>query len=247
MRKITMLKKGLSIINSAFILATLSGCSKNNDDILSSESTSQKIVTTSNQENYIEYNYDNYLDKQEQVTSTNFKIVPTQEEETATNEITTTTPIIVNENKEVDYFENAKIEIRKLLDSKQYESAKAKAKEVIKTGIDFIFYDTTIKGISFDELKEESKKVTYENLSIIDGWIMDIFPNYKEELEEKYQMVSGFVNEKYYSLKDQIIKYLGEEDYSALIDIKEKVGNSIQDGYEDAKEKTKNWYNSKFN
>lgn len=258
MRKITVFKKSISIINATFILLTLSGCSKNNKDIISSESTSQKTVTTNKKENYIEYNYDNYLNKQTQVTDNSVKIVPTQREEKNTSNLkekeritteTTTTPppLIVNENKEVDYFENSKIEIRQLLDSQQYESAKSKAKEVIKTGIDFIFYDTKIKGISFDELKEESKKVTYENLNIIDGWIMEIFPNYKEELEEKYQFVSGFISEKYYSFKNQIIKYLGEEDYNSLIDIKDKLENSIQDGYENAKEKTKNWYNRKFN
>ena len=62
---------------------------------------------------------------------------------------------------------------------------------------DFIFYDKEYKGITFDDLKEEAKEETLNNLNTIDGLIMQLDPDYKETLQEKYKVVADFVNEKY--------------------------------------------------
>lgn len=247
MKNININKKIFSIINSTFILMTLSGCSNNKENELSSSGTIFKEPTYSNS-GYIEYNYDNYIDnliidKPETATSIKSNTIDTNKH---IEETTTITSIIQSENIELDYFEDAKYDIGELLDNDQLEKAKLKAKETIKVGIDFIFYDKAIDGITFNQLKEESKKLTYESINTIDNWIIEIFPNYKEEIGDKYQIASGFISDKYYKIKDDIKEYLGQENYNALIDIKERVGNSIIEGYEKTKEKTKNWYNNNF-
>ena len=68
------------------------------------------------------------------------------------------------DTEEFDYFDQAKKEIKELIESEQVEQAKEKGKEYFITGVDFIFYDKEINGVTFDDLTEEGKKVTLENL-----------------------------------------------------------------------------------
>ena len=98
------------------------------------------------------------------------------------------------DTEEFDYFDQAKKEIKELIESEQVEQAKEKGKEYFITGVDFIFYDKEMNGVTFDDLTEEGKKVTLENLETIDGWIMEIAPDYKDKIGEKYQVVKDFVS-----------------------------------------------------
>ena len=58
---------------------------------------------------------------------------------------------------------------------------------------------------------------------------MQIDPDYKESLQEKYKVVKDFVNEKYLYILDKIKEYLGEENYNAITDIKNKIKNDLSD------------------
>lgn len=246
------------------------------DSDKSREITTNDYVRNSNSNSYVEYNYEGYLDdyfstKENDLLKENNKIKKynSAEEEKSKEHKYYENKIKENkeeininkeENKEVkeyinkdeesingeNYFILAKEEIKKLLSEENLELAKEKGKETIKKGVDFIFYDGEIKGITFDELTEESKKVVYENLIIIDGWITEIFPNYKEEIDTKYQIVSGFISEKYYAAKDKIKSYIKEENYEKLIEIKDDLKDTIQNQYEDSKTKVKEWYEKNF-
>ena len=183
MEKLKIFKRNLNTLLATFVLISQCGCSSNNEK---NSVEKNNIKTPSG--NYIEYNYDNYLDsigpfteestyekqshteyyeEQKDVTTPSVTITPPIF--TTTIETVTTTSIfkedlnnsISTEDKTInDYFTKAKEEIKKLLESKEYETAKLKAKEFIKTGVDFIFYGKSINGITFNDITEESKKVT---------------------------------------------------------------------------------------
>ena len=167
--------------------------------------------------------------------------------QTTENNTNTTNEVENNETQETfDNFATEKNEISDLINKKNFEEAKEKGKELFINGVDFIFYDKEYKGITFDDLKEEAKEETLNNLNTIDGWIMQLDPDYKETLQEKYKVVADFVNEKYLYVLDKIKEYLGEENYAAITDIKNKLkndlsnfGNNLGDNIKD---KATEWY-----
>lgn len=146
------------------------------------------------------------------------------------------------DTEEFDYFDQAKKEIKELIESEQVEQAKEKGKEYFITGVDFIFYDKEMNGVTFDDLTEEGKKVTLENLETIDGWIMEIAPDYKDKIGEKYQVVKDFVSTTYYDVLESIKESLGEENYSAIQEKKNEIKESITSTKDKALEKVSDWY-----
>ena len=146
------------------------------------------------------------------------------------------------DTEEFDYFDQAKKEIKELIESEQVEQAKEKGKEYFITGVDFIFYDKEMNGVTFDDLTEEGKKVTLENLETIDGWIMEIAPDYKDKIGEKYQVVKDFVSTTYYDALESIKESLGEENYSAIQKKKNEIKDSITSTKDKALEKVSEWY-----
>lgn len=146
------------------------------------------------------------------------------------------------DTEEFDYFDQAKKEIKELIESEQVEQAKEKGKEYFITGVDFIFYDKEINGVTFDDLTEEGKKVTLENLETIDGWIMEIAPDYKDKISEKYQVVKDFVSTTYYDVLESIKESLGEENYSTIQEKKNEIKDSITSTKDKALEKVSEWY-----
>ena len=146
------------------------------------------------------------------------------------------------DTEEFDYFDQAKKEIKELIESEQVEQAKEKGKEYFITGVDFIFYDKEINGVTFDDLTEEGKKVTLENLETIDGWIMEIAPDYKDKISEKYQVVKDFVSTTYYDVLESIKESLGEENYSAIQEKKNEIKESITNPKDKVLEKVSEWY-----
>lgn len=167
----------------------------------------------------------------------------TQTEPTIETDISENT---TNQEESFDNFTTEKEEISTLINKDDFEKAKEKGTEFFITAVDFIFYDAEYKNITFDELTDEAKKETYDNLCIIDGWIMNIAPNYKENLGEKWQLVKDFTSEKYYFALDKIKEYISEENYNAVKEFKDNAKTTIKDGWEKTKEKVKtkadDWY-----
>lgn len=192
----------------------LVGCSKENENL--SVSNSSQINSTST------------------ISSTPSSTAPSNLEQENQEETLDT--------EEFDYFDQAKKEIKELIESEQVEQAKEKGKEYFITGVDFIFYDKEMNGVTFDDLTEEGKKVTLENLETIDGWIMEIAPDYKDKIGEKYQVVKDFVSTTYYDVLESIKESLGEENYSAIQEKKNEIKESITSTKDKALEKVSEWY-----
>lgn len=192
----------------------LVGCSKENENL--SVSSSSQINSTST------------------ISSTPSSTAPSNLEQENQEETLDT--------EEFDYFNQAKKEIKELIESEQVEQAKEKGKEYFITGVDFIFYDKEMNGVTFDDLTEEGKKVTLENLETIDGWIMEIAPDYKDKIGEKYQVVKDFVSTTYYDVLESIKESLDEENYSAIQEKKNEIKDSITSTKDKALEKVSEWY-----
>ncbi len=160
--------------------------------------------------------------------------------------------VIINDSQveqEFDGFTAEKMEIRKLINEEKWEEAKLKAKETLIKGIDFIFYGKDINGVTWGDLKEESKKVTLENLSIIDGWIMEIFPNYKEEIGDKYNSVKSFMSDVWDDAKGYVYDHVSDETLNRISSFKEsasesmgEVGDMAKETYDKGKSRVKSWY-----
>lgn len=146
------------------------------------------------------------------------------------------------EEESFDYFSSDLLEIEELIDEHQLDAVKDKAKDIFVTGVDFIFYDGEISGVTFNELTDQGKEVTMDNLESLGEMVDSVIPGWREELSEKYQVASDFVSSVYLSGLERIREYLGDENYEALGEIKGQILGDITDTYDGAKERVKSWY-----
>ena len=116
------------------------------------------------------------------------------------------------------------------------ENVKKYGKEFFIKMVDFIFYDTEINGVKFNDLKEETKQEIYDTFCNIDALIMMVAPDYKENIGEKYEIVKDFTTNIYYTSLDKIKEAIREEDYNKIKEIKDSAKEKISDGIEDAKQ-----------
>ena len=92
---------------------------------------------------------------------------------------------------------------------------------------DFIFENGTIKGYTFDELKDNIKAKIISIYLSIDEKIEKYYPDYKETIKEKYGNIKDKVKNKLSSFKEKLTDYIkdeiGEDEYNKAIDTKDKV------------------------
>lgn len=146
------------------------------------------------------------------------------------------------EDNSFDYFSSDLSSIEEFIQQERIEEAKSKIKDVFITGVDFIFYDEPIDDVYFDDLTAEGKEITMNSIDTIGDLGDEFIPNWREGLSEKYQVASEFVSDIYLSVLDKIKNYLGEENYHALGDIKDQVGDDFREGKDNVKERVKSWY-----
>ena len=140
---------------------------------------------------------------------------PTVKTTTSKATTTSTTTKVVDKDKMIVDYLNQENENIKNGDNSL--SLKDRAKNVFTSVVDFIFYDGTIKGVKFSELKDTTKsKVIYYAL-LIDSGIESKFPKYKENIGAKYNDIKA--------------KLIAE-----FLDLKYKVCSKSSDACEQAKE-----------
>lgn len=148
------------------------------------------------------------------------------------------------ENKnEVTYFDEAKETLKELASKDNVEEIKTKGKEYIITGIDFIFYNQPINGIYFNDLTDSAKKSVVKTLKSIDSAIIEYYPDYKEEISSKYTAAVVFLDEKYIYSLDKIKEFLGEENFEAIGNAKDKIKENVADTFEETSSYVKKKYN----
>ncbi len=159
-------------------------------------------------------------------------------EEATDEDVVNYVSTIENEIENINYTESNK------------ETIKEKLKENFIILTDFIFYDGTIKGKTFNELTTSAKEEILELYEKIDNKIESIYPNYKEEIKDTSTKVYSKAKSMVISLKDYLkksyIDSVGEDTYQKEMEIikdtKEKVKEKTEPVIDTAKEKTKETY-----
>lgn len=158
--------------------------------------------------------------------------------ETTDEDVVNYVSTIENEIENINYTESNK------------ETIKEKLKENFIILTDFIFYDGTIKGKTFNELTTSAKEEILELYEKIDNKIESVYPNYKEEIKDTSTKVYSKAKSMAISLKDYLkksyIDSVGEDTYQKEMEIikntKDKVKEKAEPVIDTAKEKTKETY-----
>lgn len=107
------------------------------------------------------------------------------------------------------------------------------AKSTFITLVDFIFYDGTIKGVTFDELTESGKQKVLELASKIDNSLEEKSPGYKDKISDTAGKVlnkaSAIIKDNATNMDNFAKENLGEENYQALIDASQKFKEKSKD------------------
>lgn len=176
-------------------------------------------------------------------------VIPnTQIEETNPTQSTSQEQISNNQsqsNQEFTFFSDAKKELTEYIESEDFQKLKEKGKYYVTTGIDFIFFDKEINGITFDQMTTEFKIRAMNDVAALDSAVEAYFPGYKESFSSKYQIAAEFIGSKYLDMVDYIKEYLGEENWNALGEMKDQIWGDItstkDQAIEDIKELYKSW------
>lgn len=131
------------------------------------------------------------------------------------------------------------------------------AKGVFISIVDFLFYDGSINGVTFDELTDSGKQKVLEIASSIDSAIENKFPGYKETISDKasnaFNKASEIIKKGANDLNDFAREKLGEDNYQSIIDAKDElivytknainfIGDVSSSLWNSTKDKLNNWY-----
>ena len=130
----------------------------------------------------------------------------------------------------VETFKEMKDNVVDLYNSEGATKARKVAKEYVTNAIDFIFFNASINGITFSDMKQEFKEDIYNYLQTMDGIIMKFDPDYKESLGDKYNAVKDFSKKKIEQAKELIIDKIGQEKYDSIIAKKNEIIDKITSG-----------------
>lgn len=147
--------------------------------------------------------------------------------------------------------------LKNIEESTQDENFKDKASSTFISIVDFLFYDGTIKGISFDELTEKGKEKVLEISSKIDVKLEEKCPGYKEKISNStskaYQKASKIIKKGAKNINDFAKNALGDDNYQAIIDAKDELAKYSKEAlnfvtgtgskvFNSTKEKLNEWY-----
>lgn len=105
------------------------------------------------------------------------------------------------------------------------EKFKESAKATFVNIVDFIFYDGTIRGVTFKELTSNGKEKVLQLANSIDSKIESKVPNYKSKISnttsKAYENASDLIKKGSSNLNDFLKEKLSSENYNAIINAKE--------------------------
>lgn len=231
----------IAVVSAGFILLSINGCQKKE---------ASNINDVPKVENY---QYIQPPSTSEPNITNNNSLIDKIEDESI---------ITANESKEnevVKYFEDLETEVTSYINQDNFDNLKEKIKSIAITGIDFVFYGTEIKGVTFDELTTATKEKIMNIVASIDSKIESKLPGYKETMKDKFGQGYGYVTEKLKQGLDYVDskldekygqKYQGTKDKTTEIveNIKEGASNIFEEASEQASNgwsKIKEWYENK--
>ena len=114
----------------------------------------------------------------------------------------------------ISYFSDAKNVIKEYVASDDFTNLKSKAKNLVITGIDFLFYDGTIKGYTRKELTEKGKEYVMQTIADTLELLEKYYPGLSDTILEKYGKAKDFLKEKFSNIKSYLKDWMGEEYYN---------------------------------
>lgn len=159
--------------------------------------------------------------------------------------------------KAINKFEEYDNKINDLLSKQNIDDIKDKLKGTFITIVDFIFYDSEINGVTFNELTDNGKKKILDFSNTIDKKIENRYPNYKDNISNKtsdaFNKASEIIKEGIINFKDFSKDKLGEKNYNSIIEAKDElkefsnkaftiIGNTSSNLFNKSKDYLKNWY-----
>lgn len=162
-----------------------------------------------------------------------------------------------DDNLAISTFSEIEKEVDQLVKSESSENIKDKLKGTFITIVDFIFYDSEINGVKFNDLTEGGKNKVLEISKNIDNKIENKYPNYKESIsattKNAYNKASEVIKKGANNIKDFSKDKLGEDNYNAIVDAKDElvyytknafdiIGDVSSNLFEKGKTKVKKWY-----
>ena len=179
--------------------------------------------------------------------------VPKQNNETIKNEVTK--PSLSNkDNTVINEMNNTLNSINKESSSSNFSD---KAKATFISIVDFLFYDGTIKGVTFNELTDDGKQKVLEIANKIDVKLEEKVPGYNEKISSTtsnaYNKASEIIKNGASSLNSFAKEKLGDENYNSIIDAKDElvkysknalnlVGSAGSKLFSSTKDKLNEWY-----
>lgn len=182
-----------------------------------------------------------------------YEEVPKKNNETIKNDITK--PSLSNkDNTIINEMDNTLNSIDAESGSSNFSD---KAKATFITIVDFLFYDGTIKGITFNELTDDGKQKVLEIANKIDVKLEEVSPGYKDKISSTtsnaYNKASEIIKSGASSLNNFAKEKLGDENYNSIIDAKDElvkysknalnlVGSAGSKLFSNTKDKLNDWY-----
>jgi len=263
MNKLNYYKRLLSVLTSGVITLTFSGCNSNKEVYLSSNdndssysdnvdsvSTIPETVIESNISTSDNNNFETTVISDTMITSTLL----------STTDLTTTVTVDYNGYSDDDiviseHFKVLGDDIKNNLNSSSIDSDTLllKSKNYFIYCVDFLFYDSEIYGIKFNDLTDSFKQQLLLDIAAIDSLICSKFPNYKEIISEKsstaFNKASEIIKAGSKNIKDFSKEKLGQENYDMIGDIYDEFKNQTVNDFDTfvdilnvGKQKVKNWY-----
>lgn len=247
-------KKLICVLLSGFIVISMVGCSKTDSSLNNSYNQNNENMPETKEE-YLDNSQETIIESKEDDKNNNSNEPNDKKQDNNTQDNTIT--YSANDETAIQTFNNINNEIDSILNSEDIENAKDKVKGTFITIVDFIFYDSEINGVTFDELTDEGKQKVLELANKIDTKIENKFPDYKETISDTtkkaFNKASELIKKGAYNLSEFSKEKLGEENYNAIIDAKDEfvdytkqaidiIGDVGSNIFENGKEYIKNWY-----
>lgn len=197
---------------------------------------------------------DNVIDKKEEIIDNN----STNKNNTNKNNTNTNNSnSITYSDKDTEVINSLNETLTKVKSNVSDNDFLDSAKGVFISVVDFLFYDGSINGVTFDELSDSGKQKVLEIASSIDSTIENKFPGYKDAISDKasnaFNKASEIIKKGANDLNDFAREKLGEDNYQSIIDAKDElivytknainfIGDVSSSLWNSAKDKLNNWY-----
>ena len=129
---------------------------------------------------------------------------------------------------------------------------KESSKNLFIKVVDFIFYGTEINGVHFKDLTTKSKMIVIKYALLLDSKINSYFPDYKQELGEKYNLIKDKLISEYMNSLTYVCSKNKSECETVkheFNDLKGKISitwSNLKDAFKNGADKTKTsleeWY-----